>query len=97
MSRSYKKFPAIKERNPRTPGRKSGKQMANKTVRRTKDIANGGGFKKAFCSYIISDYRFVKFENELRREWNDGNSFLHRNFKTYKQALIWWKKSYVNK
>lgn len=97
MSRSYKKFPALKDKNPGSAARKSGKQLANRTVRRTANIPNGGAYKKAFCSYNISDYRFVKFENDLRREWDGGNIFLHRNFKTYAQALCWWKKCYVNK
>jgi len=55
MSRSYKK-------NPGWTGASSKnwlmKRLANKKVRKTKNIGNGGAYKKVFCSWNIYEYSF---------------------------------------
>ena len=52
MSRSYKK--AIHKYAP-VRG-KPGKQFANRKVRIAKDVPDGMGYKKIFCSYEIHDW-----------------------------------------
>lgn len=39
-------------------GRKLAKRLANKRVRKAKDMSDGGCFKYVSCSYDISDYTF---------------------------------------
>ena len=94
MSRSYKKSPVFKDSTRKGKTYKSGKQIANRTVRRKTDIPNGGGYRKAYCSYNISDYSFRMDEKELRSEWEKKDSWIHRRFKTFKRAYLWWKKYY---
>ena len=94
MSRSYKKSPVIKDSTRKGTTFKSGKQLANRRVRRRTDIPNGGGYRKAYPSYDICDFSFRKDEKELRKEWDDQNSSIHLRFATYKDAYIWWKKCY---
>jgi len=70
MSRSYKRVPGWSDysRN-RT---KFEKRMAAKAVRRNADVPQGGGFRKAYCSYDIRDWHYRYWtEGELRRycEW----------------------------
>ena len=62
MSRSYKK-PYIKQ-----DGTKWAKRLANKRVRHTEDVGNYGSYKKVFCSYDISDYRFYWDDPRGRRK-----------------------------
>lgn len=92
MSRSYKKTPICKDKNSQF-----GKRKANHTVRRAKDVPNGGGFKKVYESWNICDYIFMETEKELKHEWDIGNEWLHKRYGTYERALIAWKKSYVRK
>ena len=94
MSRSYKKSPVIKDSSRKGPTFKSGKQIANRTVRNKEDIPNGGSYKKVYCSWNISDYKFMKTEAEFKKEWDRGDEYLHKRYKTYKQALFDWKKYY---
>ena len=97
MSRSYKKTPVLKDSSCKGSAFKSGKQIANRAVRNHDDIPNGGGYKKVYCSWNISDYRFMKTEAELRKEWDNENSYLHETYKTYDRALFAWKKQFKNK
>lgn len=74
MSRSYKHFrnlpkgrSVIKEENSRF-----GKKSAVRAVRHAEDVADGGAYKKHYCSWNICDYRW--FENdydahEFRKKW----------------------------
>ena len=94
MSRSFKKSPVIKDANRKGPTYKSGKQIANRAVRHKGDIPNGGSYKKVYCSWNISDYRFMKTEAEFKKEWDNGDEYLHEHYKTYKRALFEWKKYY---
>ena len=97
MSRSYKKTPVLKDTSCKGSTFKSGKQIANRAVRNHDDEPNGGGYKKVYCSWKISDFRFMKTEAELRKEWDNGNSYLHKTYDTYEQALFAWKKQFKNK
>ena len=97
MSRSYKKTPVIKDSSCKGTRYKSGKQIANRAVRNHDDVPNGGSYKKVYCSWNISDWRFMKTEAQLRKEWDSGAEYLHKTFKTYEQALFAWKKVYKNK
>ena len=97
MSRSFKKNPVFKDSTRKGATYKSGKQIANRTVRRKLDIPKGSGYKKMFCSYNISDYSFRMSERELMEEWEKKDSWIRRQFKTLKQAHHWWKKYYQMK
>lgn len=99
MSRSYKKFPVIKDRARTSKDRFKPKTFANRAVRRYKEVPIGKScfFKKIYCSWDISDYRFVECpnENELKRTWaNEKHLFCHCN--TYKEAYWEWKQ-YIRK
>jgi len=63
MSRSYKKSPWIVDKKD-----KKMKRLANKRVRNTKNIANGKGYKKAFPSWDISDYKWRFTEKEIEED-----------------------------
>lgn len=70
MSRSYRK-PYI------TDGyggkrRQFYKRYANKKVRRTVVIANGGAYKKVSCSWDICDYKIYY------SKWNSGSKWKYR-------------------
>ncbi|MDE5620460.1 MAG: hypothetical protein K2O29_01245 [Ruminococcus sp.] len=93
MSRSYKKFPIIKDRfKPKT--------FANRAVRRYKEVPIGKScfFKKVFCSWDICDYRCVDCmnETEVTRRWKNDN-YRYRECRTPKEALWEYKKYYLNK
>ncbi len=52
------------------------KKIANHKVARHKDLANGGFYKKIFCSYNISDYKsgyYRKHQDVIdsNNRWND--------------------------
>ena len=97
MSRSYKKTPVVKDSSCKGSSFKSGKQIANRAVRNEKDVPSGGSYKKVYCSWNISDWRFTKTEAELKRKWDGGDEYLHGTYKTYEQARFAWKKAYKNK
>ena len=66
MSRSYKKSPVATDQScsrKYANGRitKVRKRQANKRVRRTKDISNGGSFKKVSESWNINDFSYISF------------------------------------
>lgn len=50
-----------------------------------------------YCSWNISDWRFMKTEAELRKEWDSGDQRLREVYKTYEEARSAWKKEYKNK
>ena len=65
MSRSRKKVPGW------TQGgnyHKCAKRLANKQIRKTLDIPDGGAFRKVFETWNICDYRELHFERRLRFE-----------------------------
>ena len=79
MSRSYKKYPSVKDRD----SSKWGKRYCNKKVRKTLDIPNGKVYKRIFESWdYITDYRF-------HLTWKDyqkiSNATYYEWYKIYKQ------------
>ncbi len=79
MSRSFKKNPVVKD----SGSKKWVKREASKSVRRFRGvIANGGAFRKIFCSWDINDYI-------SRTQWNAETA----KHLTYME----WKKYYLFK
>ena len=100
MSRSYKKSPFLKDRARVSKDRFKPKTFANRAVRRYEEVPGGkSGFKKIYCSWNISDYRFKEHQNEaeLKRQWDNGDSWLHSTYKSYQKALFDWRKWYRRK
>ena len=89
MSRSYKKFPVCKQQ-----ANKDSKRFANKAVRRTKDIPNGGSYKKCFESYNICDWCYIWTKQDAIDDWNESLYHYYRSkrFKTLEQYLAYWEK-----
>lgn len=56
MSRSRRK-PIFKE-GYKSSSRKKAKKEANSCVRNSKELAKGSHYKKKYCSWNISDWRF---------------------------------------
>ena len=98
MSRSYRKFAVIKDRCRSSKNFMKPKTDANRMVRRTADVPQYSGYKKLYCSWNISDYRFVgaQSEAELRSRWLKGDRRLRRIYDTYKEAYKDWKKYYCS-
>jgi hypothetical protein len=65
VSRSYKKHPCIKDTGRYTY---QDKRNANKSVRHTKDIPNGGKYKQCFCSWDIADW--VSYRYSWKDAWD---------------------------
>ena len=95
MSRSYKHTDFVKD-----PNNKFMKRFANKKVRHSKDIPSGGAYKKVFCSWEISDYRWRWTREEAIEEWyehhrdpdNPRNRWFVKKFETLEKYLIYWEK-----
>ncbi len=92
MSRSYKKFIVNKEENSR-----SCKRMANRAVRRGREIPKGNGYKKLYCSWDICDWRQKeKFytREQFRRKWFDRSDkefdWERKRFRNWKDAYRHW-------
>jgi len=87
MSRSYKKFWVVKEKNSRY-----GKHQASRAVRRTTGIKNGGLYKKYYCSWNICDFRIYIHEKyiskkEFINKWhNDENFYFYHDYENWKEA-----------
>lgn len=100
MSRSYRKFAVIKDRAKTNKRRFKPKTISNRIVRKNKEeiISGKSGFKKLYCSWNISDYRFIGIQSqkELKRQF-ENNSPKFSHCKTYKDAYKHWKKSYKRK
>ena len=97
MSRSYKKHPYLKESSKHT---KYGKKFANRKVRNSDDTLQHRDYKKQYCSWEISDYKFYMSKQEIIDEFfASRNEEYHwmKKFKTLKEALTWWKKTYLRK
>lgn len=104
MSRSYRKFPVMKDSHHREKSPMKAKDFANRAVRRSKEIPTGkGGYRKIYDSYEISDYRFITVldEKEFKRQWE--NNFFRigynriRHSDDYQKDLYQWKKYYIMK
>ena len=99
MSRSYKKSPVVKDRN-----NKTAKRLASKTVRRSSNVTSGGYYKKEYCSWNISDWRFRGSSytaEQFRRMWFDLNNsdidWARRRFTNWKTAYRYWLSCYRTK
>jgi len=66
MSRSRKRVWGFTDH--RSPHSRIAKRFANKKVRHTAEIQNGGAYRKVFSSWDICDYKFLYF----RRSDLDG-------------------------
>ncbi len=106
MSRSYRKFPVIKDRTRNSKDRQKPKTFANRAVRRYKEVPAGKScfFKKVYCSWFISDYRFITVpdEKEFKRQWENFNHFRMgysriRHSDDYRKDFYQWKKYYIMK
>lgn len=94
MSRSYKKTPVktdyFKEKRLK-------KREASKAVRRYQDnIANGGSYRKIYCSWIICDYRIYETLNEELHDWATSDSPYYRN-KSRIEIIHNWAKYHYRK
>ena len=104
MSRSYRKFPVTKDSHHKDYCRIKAKDFANRAVRRYDDMPTGKScfFKKIYCSWFISDYRFIFAldEKEFKRLWEKDYSLRYSltSFSDdYQKALYQWKKWYIRK
>jgi len=81
MSRSFKKFPFVKDRD----SSKWGKRKCNKKVRKTKDIPNGKAYKKIAERWdYIADYHFYS-------TWEDyQEDCLHPRWYGKPEEPIYW-------
>ena len=95
MSRSYKKFPCIKDHN------KGQKQIANKKIRRTNklDPLKGSSYKKLYPSWDICDYNWYWSIEQAMDSWYEeesehytGYAWRHHDFKTLENWLKYWAK-----
>lgn len=85
MSRSYRK-PCVKE----SGGTKKGKIAANRHIRRSlkcRDIGQGNNYKKYYCSWDITDYKWLYWKTfKHTRSWcttsyeyrEEFNQMLHK-------------------
>lgn len=89
MSRSFKKHAWTKD-----PNDKFMKRYANKKVRRAKNVPSGGAYKKLFCSYDISDFKWLWTRQDAIREYNEGlcSEYLRDRFTTLEEYLKYWEK-----
>lgn len=106
MSRSYRKFPVRKESHHREKSHMKAKDFANRAVRRYMEVPTGKScfFKKIYCSWFISDYRFITAtdEKQFKRQWESINLFHMRYSRIrhsddYRKDFYYWKKYYINK
>ncbi|MDE6539218.1 MAG: hypothetical protein K2K66_03415 [Ruminococcus sp.] len=102
MSRSYRKFPVCKDRCRTSKDHFKPKTYANRAVRRYKNMPTGKSclFKKIYCSWIISDYRFLiaTDEKEFKRRWEKDYHLRFISFSDdYKKDFYEWKKYYIMK
>ena len=99
MSRSYRKFAVVKDRCRNSKNFMKPKADANRMVRRTADVPQHSGYKKLYCSWNISDYRFVgeQSERELKIRWKRRNKYLINIADSYREAYRNWIKYYKGK
>lgn len=98
MSRSYRKNAVFKDRGKTKIKREMPKTYANRAVRRS-DVEGGKSAYKKVYGGELRDTRIVALdgENELRREWDNGDEWLHERYETFEEALMDWKRSFVMK
>lgn len=95
MSRSYMKFPVVKDKS--GPSKKFAKRLSSKAVRRySSGIHAGRMYRKIFCSWIINDFWFYKSFREAIRDWETSDVPAVKA-KTKKQIINEWAKYYYRK
>ena len=98
MSKSYKKNPIVKDRNPRM------KKYANRKFRRTADkdyLLQGGLYKKNFESWDISDQAwtisFEEFCKQSLETWEEWEKPRGKKRPTEKELWRIWYLTYKGK
>lgn len=91
MTRSYKKSPVHKER-----AYLGGKRRSNRLVRRTKDVASGGGYRKVYPRYDIWERRSYISNADYTSECNGvkqgvKNGGPERSGAWYEDDHLWMK------
>lgn len=87
MSRSYKKFPVCKD-----SANKFMKRYANKKVRHTLDIPNGGSYRKCFESWNISDWCWIWTKDQAIEDWERTKDKPWVHQETLEEYLQYWEK-----
>lgn len=91
MSRSFKKTPIIKDHN------KGEKKNANHKVRRTKDVPNGGSYKKFYPQWDICDWSSGWSKRAYIRRWehrHDAHRWSWIKDKSFHDVMRYWYKTY---
>ena len=81
MSKSYKHEPCYKDHV------KGSKRLANRRVRRTKDVLNKGDYKKIYEQYNISDYKFYTPWSEYLQNANNRMQYREGRELTIEEEL----------
>lgn len=98
VSRSYKHVPCARDsERSRVPNRYKAKTIANRAVRRNENISNHSGYRKAYESWDICDYKFFKTEEQLLNDWKNGRGGPKFMKLSYKEAKRSWRKWYKSK
>ena len=84
MGKSYKKNPFYKAH------RSDGKKMANDRVRVSKDIPNGGAYKKFFPPWDVIDYT-------IYWPWDEDIDCVSTWYETAEEIRKRWEKYYYRK
>lgn len=77
MSRSYKKNPGYTDHSKSTY---KDKRFANKKVRKTKNISNGGAYRKVYESWNICDFKFIFFDNTYKDLFGNWAKLTYKDF-----------------
>lgn len=88
MSRSYKKFPIVRQE-------REDYNYLNRKIRRDKSkIPNGGAFKK-HSPHWHSWAHFFYLEDAIKAY--ESRDYLQKKYPTLKEYLIWYKKVFISK
>lgn len=95
MSRSHKKKPFCTDGSVKTTKHK--KKIANRKVRNTSNIPNGGSYKKVSESWNIHDYITRRTWEQFKNDWETGELSSYYNNKTIDQIRQYWERYYKRK
>lgn len=95
MSRSYKRFPTVKDHN------RGQKRLANKKLRRNKNkytLMQNGEYKKHYEQWNICDWNWYWSKQEAIDSWYEEESphykkeiaWRHKYYKTLENWLNYW-------
>ena len=103
MSRSWKHFPFVKDRQ----SSKWGKRYCNKKVRKAKDVPNGKAYRKLVEPWdYIYDYSCSVFKKDIIKYWEATQKSIAQGVKgwenwydaeTLEEELNIWKKDFLYK